>query len=283
VRARQHAATAATTNMMKETVKNTNLLNPPKVGEIVKGTVIAQERSSLYLDLGAIGTGIVYGREFYEIKERIKDLNVGDPLSVKIINLENDEGYIELSVSGATNELVWDSLKNKKDNKESLTIKVLGANKGGLITKISGLAAFLPVSQLTSEHYPKIMGGDPEKILKELQKFIGTDLNVRILNLKPKTGEIILSEKLGEMEMREEGLKKYNIDDQVDCDITGVMEFGVFVKFGKESFEGLIPVSQISSEQTKNLSEHFRINDKIKARIIEIANNKVFLSLKDLS
>jgi len=269
--------------MIKETVKSTNLLNPPKVGEIVKGTVIAQERSSLYLDLGAIGTGIVYGREFYEIKERIKDLNVGDPLSVKIINLENDEGYIELSVSGATNELVWDSLKNKKDNKESLAIKVLGANKGGLITKISGLAAFLPVSQLTSEHYPKIIGGDPEKILKELQKFIGTDLNVRILNLKPKTGEIILSEKLGEMEMREEGLKKYNIDDQVDCDITGVMEFGVFVKFGKESFEGLIPVSQISSEQTKNLSEHFRINDKIKARIIEIANNKVFLSLKDLA
>jgi len=273
---------AAETNMMKETVKNANLLNPPKVGEIVKGTVIVQERSSLFLDLGAIGTGIVYGREFYEIKERLKDLNVGDPLSVKIVNLENDEGYIELSVSGATNELVWDSLKNKKDNKESLTIKVLGANKGGLITKISGLAAFLPVSQLTSEHYPKIMGGDPEKILKELQKFIGTDLNVRILNLKPKTGEIILSEKLGEMELREEGLKKFNIGDKVDCDITGVMEFGVFVKFGKESFEGLIPVSQISSDQTKNLSEHFRINDKIKARIIEIANNKVFLSLKDL-
>ena len=269
--------------MMKETVKNANLLNPPKVGEIVKGTVIVQERSSLYLDLGAIGTGLVYGREFYEIKDRIKDLNVGDPLSVKIINLENDEGYIELSVSGATNELVWDSLKTKKDNKESLTIKVLGANKGGLITKISGLAAFLPVSQLTSEHYPKIMGGDPEKILKELQKFIGIDLNVRLLNLKQKTGEIILSEKLGEMELREEGLKKFNIDDQVDCEITGVMEFGVFVKFGKENFEGLIPISQIGSEQTKNLSEHFRINNKIKARIVEIANNKVFLSLKNLN
>jgi small subunit ribosomal protein S1 len=269
--------------MMKETVKSPNLLNPPKVGEIIKGAVIAQERSSLYLDLGAIGTGIVYGREFYEIKERSKDLNAGDIISVKIINLENEDGYIELSVSGATHELVWDSLRSKKDNKESLTIKVLGANKGGLITKISGLAAFLPVSQLTSEHYPKVIGGDPEKILKELQKFIGTDLNVRILNLKPKTGEIILSEKLGEIEMREEGLKKFNIGDGVEGEITGVMEFGVFVKFGKESFEGLIPIAQIPSDQAKNLSEHFKIGDKIKARIVEISNNKVFLSLKDLA
>jgi small subunit ribosomal protein S1 len=267
--------------MMKETIKSTNLLNPPKVGEIVKGTVIVQERSSLFLDLGAIGTGIVYGREFYEIKERSKDLNPGDPLSVKIINLENDEGYIELSVTGATNEMVWDSLKSKKDNKESLTIKVLGANKGGLVTKISGLAAFLPVSQLATEHYPKIIGGDPEKILKELQKFIGTELKTKILNLKPKTGEIILSEKLGELELREEGLKKFNIGDRVDGEITGVMEFGVFVKFGKDNYEGLIPVGQIAADQAKNLSDHFRINDKISAKIIEIANNKVFLSLKN--
>lgn len=266
---------------MKETIKNASLLNPPKVGEIVKGKVIIQERSSLFLDLGAIGTGIVYGREFYEVKEKSKDLKAGDILSVKIINLENDEGYIELSVTGATNELVWDSLKAKKDNKEPLAIKVLGANKGGLITKISGLPAFLPVSQLTSEHYPKIIGGDPEKILKELQKFIGTELSVRILNLKPKTGEIILSEKLGEMELREEGLKKYGAGDEISGEITGVMEFGVFIKFGKENFEGLIPVAQIDTAQAQNLSEHFKIGDKIKARILEIANNKVFLSLKD--
>lgn len=267
---------------MKETTKNPNLLNPPKVGEIVKGKIIVQERSSLFLDLGAIGTGIVYGKEFYEIKGKSKDLKAGDTISVKITNLENDEGYIELSVTGATNELVWDSLRIKKDNKEPITIKILGANKGGLITKISGLPAFLPVSQLTSEHYPKIIGGDPEKILKELQKFIGSEMSVRLLNLKPKTGEIILSEKLGEMELKEQELKRFNPGDEITGEITGVMEFGVFIKFGKENFEGLVPLAQIDPEYAKNLSEHFKIGDKIKARISEIVNNKVFLSLKDL-
>lgn len=267
---------------MKETTKNTNLLNPPKVGEIVKGKVITQERSSLFVDLGAIGTGIVYGREFFEVKEKIKDLKPGDAVSIKITSLENDDGYIELSVSGATSKIVWDTLRDAKENRTPVTIKVMGANKGGLVTKIESLPAFLPVSQLTSEHYPKIVGGDPEKILKELQKFIGADMSVRILNLKPKTGEIILSEKLGEMELREEGLKKYRPDQIIEGDVTGVMEFGVFVKFGPENFEGLVPVAQIDPERTKNLSEHFKIGDKIKVRITDIANGKVFFSLKNV-
>jgi len=142
--------------MLKDAQKTAILVNPPKVGEIVKGKIITRDRSSLFIDLGAIGTGIVYGREFYEIKDRIKDMKPDDTLSVKIVNLENEDGYIELSVTGATNELIWDSLRRKKDNKENISIKVLGANKGGLIAKIGGLSAFLPVSQLTSEHYPKI-------------------------------------------------------------------------------------------------------------------------------
>jgi len=271
--------------MIKETPKSSIApvasINPPKTGEIVKGTVIVQERSSLYVDLGAIGTGIVYGKEFYEIKDRLKDINEGDAISAKITSLENEEGYIELSVSGATRKLVWDELRESQENRTPVNIKIMGANKGGLIAKVAGLPAFLPVSQLASAHYPKVMGGDPDKILKELQKFVGTDLSVRILNLKPKTGEIILSEKMAEIEMREERLKKYQIGQEIEGDITGVMEFGIFVRFGTDSVEGLIPVAQIDAKRGQNLSENFKIGQKITAKIIEISSGKVFLSVKD--
>ena len=273
-----------TKDTIKETPKSSVALvasiNPPKTGEIVKGTVIAQERSSIFVDLGAIGTGIVYGKEFYDVKDRIKDIKEGDVISAKIISLENENGYIELSINGATRKLVWDELRETQENRAPVNIKVMGANKGGLIAKVSGLPAFLPVSQLSGAHYPKVVGGDPEKILRELQKFIGTDLSVRILNLKPRTGEIILSEKMAEIEMREERLKKYQIGQEMECDITGVMEFGVFVRFGADNVEGLIPVAQIDSARQKNLSD-FKIGDKIHAKIIEISNGKVFLSLKD--
>lgn len=258
-------------------------MNPPKVGDIVKGTIITQERSSLYIDLGPIGTGIVFGREFYEIKEKLKELNEGDPLSVKIVSLETDDGYIELSVSEAANKIVWDTLRDARDNRSSVAIKIMGANKGGLVTKIQGLPAFLPVSQLKAEHYPKILGGDPDKILKELQKFVGTEMSVRILNLKPRTGEVILSEKLGDMEAREEQLKNYQSGQIIDGAVTGVMEFGVFVRFGSENIEGLIPVAQIDQKPAQGLSDHFKIGDPIKAKILEISNGKVFLTLKEIS
>jgi len=258
-------------------------INPPRTGEIIKGKVIVQERSALYVDLGAIGTGIVYGREFHEVKDRLKDISEGDPISAKVVSLENDEGYIELSISGATRKLVWDELREKQENREPVAIKITGANKGGLMAKVSGLPAFLPVSQLASHHYPKVVGGDPDKILRELQKFVGEDLSVRILNLKPKTGEIILSEKMAEMEQREEQLKKYRVGQDISGTVTGIMEFGIFVRFDNDNVEGLIPVAQIPEETKKNLSENFKIGGKISARIIEIGNGKVFLSLEGLA
>jgi len=258
-------------------------INPPRTGEIIKGKVIVQERSALYVDLGAIGTGIVYGREFHEVKDRLKDISEGDPISAKVVSLENDEGYIELSISGATRKLVWDELREKQENREPVAIKIAGANKGGLMAKVSGLPAFLPVSQLASHHYPKVVGGDPDKILRELQKFVGEDLSVRILNLKPKTGEIILSEKMAEMEQREEQLKKYRVGQDISGTVTGIMEFGIFVRFDNDNVEGLIPVAQIPEETKKNLSENFKIGGKISARIIEIGNGKVFLSLEGLA
>jgi len=165
------------------------------------------------------------------------------------------------------------------ENRTPLTIKIVGANKGGLIAKVSGLPAFLPVSQLASNHYPKVVGGDPEKILKELQKFVGTDLSVRILNLKPKTGEIILSEKMAEMELREEYLRKYQIGQIVEGDITGIMEFGVFIRFGtnnSENIEGLIPIAQIDTARAANLSENFKIGQKISAKLLRLAMAKYF-------
>lgn len=272
--------------MTKENNKNSDItaavtINPPRTGEIVKGKVITQERSSLYIDLGAIGTGIVCGKEFYESKEGLKNIKEGDSIAAKIIDLENEEGYIELSISGATRKLVWDELRENYEKRAPIGIKITGANKGGLMAKVSGLSAFLPVSQLASKHYPKVVGGDPDKILKELQKFIGEDLSVRILNLKPKTGEIILSEKMAEMEEREAQLKKYKIGQTVDGEITGVMEFGIFLRFDNGNAEGLIPVAQIGENRAKSLSDHFKIGDKISAKIIEIAGSKVFLSIKD--
>lgn len=251
-----------------------NNLKPPKIGEIVEGKVIAKSRSSVFLDLGPIGTGIIYGKEFQEAKEKLKELKIGDKILAKIIDLENEEGFVELSVKDAAKELNFEVLRKKKEIGEEISVKILGANKGGLITKVSGIPAFLPVSQLSLEHYPKVEG-DKAKILKELQKFVGKILEVKILSLDPKNEQIILSEKAVNFDKKREILKNYKVGDIVEGEISALTDFGAFLKFGSENFEGLIPISELEG---KNL----KIGEKVKAKIIKILNEKIWLSLKDL-
>jgi len=267
---------------MKEFLEKNTFLRPLKVGQITEGKVIAKGRSSLFLDLGLFGTGIIYGREFYESKEELKNLEIGDKVFAKVLELENKEGYVELSVSGASKELTWEELKRKKEKGETLKVKILGANRGGLLTKISGISAFLPVSQLKTAHYPRVEGGEASKILKALQKFIGKELQVKIFDLSQREEKLILSEKAKEAEKVKEILKKYKVGQVVEGEITGVTDFGAFVKFGPENLEGLIHISELDWTMVEDPSKIVKVEEKVKAKIVEISDDKVSLSLKAL-
>jgi small subunit ribosomal protein S1 len=268
---------------MKDALKKNSNLKPIKIGQIVEGEVLGRGKSSLFLDLGPFGTGIIYGREFYNAKEELKDLEKGDKLSAKVIDLDNEEGYIELSASRASRELAWENLKQKKESGEILKVKIKGANKGGLLTKVSSISAFLPVSQLSNEHYPRVEGGNAEKILKALQNFVGKTLEVKIFDLSQKEEKLILSEKAKNSEKIKEILKNYKVGDEVMAEVTGVTDFGAFIRFGKkEMLEGLIHISELDWKIVEHPSEIVKVGAKIKAKIIEISDDKVFLSLKAL-
>src|SRR5438105_380899 len=107
---------------------------PPSIGSIVEGKVVARDRSSLFIDLGNQGTGIIYGREFYEVKDAIKNLHIGDTVFAKIVELENEDGYRELSLQDATKDINWQKLKELKEKEEIIKVKITGVNKGGLLT-----------------------------------------------------------------------------------------------------------------------------------------------------
>ena len=267
---------------MKKLLEKENLLKPPKVGEIVEGKVIGKGKSSIFLDLGIIGTGIIYGKEFQEAKEQLKNLKTGDNVFAKITNLENEEGYIELSISGASRELTWVKLQQKKEKGEEIKVKILGANKGGLITEVFRVPAFLPVSQLEDQHYPRVEGGDTTKILRELQKFIGKELEVKIFDLDPKTEKLILSEKAKFAEKIKKILKNYKIGEVVEGEISGITDFGAFMRFGAEGLEGLIHISELDWQLIEDPAEIVKVGQKVKAKIIDISDDRVSLSLKAL-
>ncbi|PIP24987.1 MAG: 30S ribosomal protein S1 [Candidatus Nealsonbacteria bacterium CG23_combo_of_CG06-09_8_20_14_all_36_12] len=277
---------------MEEVLKEKeNLIKSPKIGDIVEGKIIGRERSALFLDLGIAGTGIIYGKEFQEAKEELKGVKIGDRVFAKIIDLENEEGYVELSVKEAGEILAWETLRQKKESDETLTVKILGANKGGLLAGVLGIPAFIPVSQLSPEHYPRVEGGETTKILGELQKFIGKELEVKVFDFSQKEGKLILSEKAKETEKIKEVLKNYKVGDIVEGEITGLTNFGAFLKFpasaiasaGKgPELEGLIHISELDWKIIEDPSAVVKVGEKVKAKIIDISNDKVSLSLKTL-
>jgi small subunit ribosomal protein S1 len=267
---------------MKKLLEQNNLLKPLKIGDIVEGKVIAKEKKALFLDLGPVGTGIIYGKEFMEAKEILKDLKTGDSVFAKIIDLKNEEGYIELSANQAEQEISWTELRRKKEQGEIIRVKILGANKGGLVAEVLGIPAFLPVSQLSQENYPKVEGGDTTKILKELQKFIGREIEVQIFDSDQKSGKLILSEKAKDLVKIREALKNYKVGDIVEGEITGIVNFGAFVKFGKENLEGLIHISELDWKIVEDPLEVVKLGQKVNLKIINITDDKVFLSLKAL-
>jgi small subunit ribosomal protein S1 len=276
---------------VKDLLDKNNSLRPARVGEIVEGAIIGFGQSSVYLDLGALGTGIIFGREFLSSRNELKKHKIGEKISSKIVDLENEEGYIEMSLSEAGREIGWEALKERKIKGETIKVKIVGANKGGLLAEAEGLQGFLPVSQLSQEHYPRVEGADKEKILERLQELVGQDLEVKIFDVTPKEEKLIFSERATDTEKLQEVLKDYKVGDVVEGEITGVVDFGAFMKFKPETkseeevleMEGLIHISELDWQLIEDPSEVIEVGQKVKAKIIEITDDgRISLSLKAL-
>jgi len=258
-----------------------SMKNPPQVGDLVEGPVIAVEKSSVYVDLAPFGTGIIYGREFMTARDVIKKINVGDVIAAKIVDNAHKEGYLELSLKEARQALIWSEAESAIKEKKVLDLPVKEANKGGLLIEWQGIVGFLPASQLKAEHYPRISDGDKDKILDELKKLVGTRLSVAIITADPKEGKLIFSEKGSEQKEKEKIVSKYEIGDEVEGTVTGVVDFGVFVKL-EEGLEGLVHISEIDWGLVDDPRNFVKTGQKIKAKIIEIKDGKISLSLKQL-
>ena len=250
-----------------------------KEGEIIEGKIIEVQKSSVYVDLGIFGTGIIYGKEFINARDIIKKIRKGDLIKSKITEVQNKNGYTELSLKEARQALVWKEAEELIESKAVLELPIKEANKGGLIIEWKGIQGFLPASQLRPENYPRVEDSDKDKILKELKKFVGEKMSVSIISANPKEDKLVFSEKVTNQEERMEVVDQYNVGDDLECEIAGIVDFGVFLKI-EEGLEGLVHISEIDWGLIDDPRKMFNVGDKVKARIIEIKDGKISLSLK---
>ena len=258
-----------------------NVAPTPKDEDLVEGAVISIGRQAVYIDLKPFGTGIIFGREFLNAKEIIKKINVGDVIKAKVVEIDGENGYIELSLKEARQALIWSEADDAIKNKTILELPVKEANKGGLIIEWQGIAGFLPASQLKPEHYPRIEDGDKDKILRELKKLVGGKISVMIISAVPKEGKLIFSEKGFDQGEREEIVSKYSVGDEIEGEVTGIVDFGIFVKL-EEGLEGLVHISELDWGLVEDPKALFKVGQKVHAKVIEIKEGKISLSVKAL-
>jgi small subunit ribosomal protein S1 len=258
-----------------------NMQNPPSEGDIVEGPVINIEKAAVYIDLAPYGTGIIYGKEFITARDIIKKINIGDSIAAKVVDLNNKEGYVELSLKEARQALIWSEAEEAIKTKKTLELPVMEANKGGLIIAWQGISGFLPASQLKAEHYPRVADGDKDRILEELKKLVGKKISVSIISALPKEGKLIFSEKSPENKEKEKIVGKYNVGDVFEGTVTGIVDFGVFVKI-EDGLEGLVHISEIDWSLVEDPRLLFKVGGKVHVKIIDIKDNKISLSIKAL-
>ena len=255
--------------------------SPPSQDDVVEGPVVAIGRARVFIDLHPYGTGIIYGREYLSAREALKNVNIGDTVTAKVVGIDNAEGYIELSLREARQAVIWNEAETAMQKKTVFELAVTDANKGGLIINWNGLAGFLPASQLAPAHYPRVPDGDKEKIFAELKRMVGQKFEVMIITASPKEQKLIFSEKGAGVTERSSLVEKYKVGDTLDGVVTGATEFGVFVKL-EEGLEGLLHISEMDWALVENPKTRYKVGDAVKVKVIEVKDDKISLSIKAL-
>ena len=260
--------------------QNEAYLRIPKLGDIVKGTVVSANRREVRLDLGGVAVGVVRGRELFAESDEYASLKIGNEIEATVIGLENENGEIELSFRFTGAQKAWEGLREGMTKSDIVKAKILDANKGGLIVQVGHVTGFLPVSQLSPDHYPRVSGGDKQKILEKLKTYVGESFDVRLLDVNEQDEKLIVSEKAVWEEKRKSEISQYKVGHTVDGDVTALADFGAFVKF--DALEGLVHISEIAWQRIDHPKDVLKVGDHVRAEIIGIEGSKIFLSMKKL-
>lgn len=248
-----------------------------KTGDVVEGIVTSVKKHEAWVDLGPNGMGVVLRREI----GHGQNLTEGETITTSVVDPELDEGYALLSMKRAVKDKGWDELQRVFDDQEIIEITPYDANRGGLLVELEGIRGFLPVSQLAAGHYPRVSGADKEEILQKLNALTKVAIKVRILDISRKDNKLIFSEKEAVKDDTQALLTKLKVGDEVEGVVSGVIDFGAFVNV--EGIEGLIHISEISWERVENPRDYVKTGDQVKAKIIAIDNDRLSLSLKQMS
>ena len=239
-------------------------------GDVIEGTIVRIDRNEVMVDVGYKSEGVIPSREL-SVRKSVnpKDLvNEGDKIQALVLDKEDDEGRLILSVKRAIYEKAWGDIQEISDNDKSVKGTVIESVKGGLIVDI-GVRGFLPASLI-----------DVRRV-KELTSYIGEEIEAKILELDRQRNNIVLSRK-AHLEQEQSGerksfLENLEVGNIKEGKISSIVNFGAFVDIG--GMDVLVHVSELSWRHVENPNEVVKVGDTVTVKVLEIDNDKERISL----
>jgi small subunit ribosomal protein S1 len=257
----------------------------PQAGEIRTGVIASIAPSQILVSIGAKSEGVVSGRELEQLtSEEREALKVGEEIPVYILNPEDENGNVVLSLRRAQEQISWENVEKMLEGEGVYDSKIVGFNKGGLIVMVGGLRGFVPSSQISAMRRAQSTGETPEQ---RWQKMVGQPITVRIIEVDRERRRLILSERAASTESRQS--IKERVIDELEVGkvytgrVTSLSDFGAFVNIN--GADGLVHLSELSWDRVQHPREVLEVGQEVKVKVINIDREKkrIGLSMRALA
>ncbi len=276
------ARDAAALNTMEDWLNGDIGYRSFKRGDVVDGVIVQLGESEILVDIGAKSEGVVPGREVEKLSDDdLANLRVGMTVRTVILNPEDKDGNIVLSLTQAEVDRDWEEAEKRMETGDIFESVVTNHNKGGVIVPFGRLRGFIPASQLTRA---RRKGDDANA--QSLVGLVGTKLWLKVIEVDRGHNRLILSEQAAMRQrnkvLKERLLTELKEGDVVTGDVISLADFGAFVNLG--GADGLIHLSELSWRRVNHPSEVLKVGDEVEVQVLNVDRDRrrIGLSLKRL-
>jgi len=258
-------------------------LTLPRRGEIRNASILQIDRKEIIVDLGAKVDGIVPAQDLDRLDEQVKGtLEVGKEVPVYVINPQDSDGNLIVSINMGLQQYDWDKARSLLDTDDVVEVTVVGSNRGGILVKWNRLDGFIPSSHMVSVS-SGLQGTDRRDAVDDVMY---QKLGVKVIEVDQARRRLIFSEREAQREWRAQQkaklLSELQEGDVVDGTVTGLRDFGAFVNIG--GADGLIHVSELAWHRVDHPRDVLNVGDTIEVYVLSLdrKTNRIALSRKRL-
>jgi small subunit ribosomal protein S1 len=255
----------------------------PQRGDIRKGVILSIDPEEIVVNIGLKREGIVPISDLERLgEEAISELEVGHEVPVFILKSRDQEGNVIVSLHRARLEQDWLNAQELFASGEVWEGVVSGCNRGGVVVPFGKVRGFVPASQLTG--FPRRLAPDQRE--SKLAEMVGRKLHLRVIEVDRRRRRLVLSERAGEREWREQQRERLMQElcegDIVQGTVSNLCDFGAFVDVG--GADGLVHVSELSWQRVRHPREVLHVGEKVDVYVLRLDHEKkrIGLSIKRL-